>query len=1382
MDFMLTDTERQLATERQLKYQGTAKINLTEISLHPSVDRTIDQKNVERLCHIFLKDGCQRLDIRNHVTAIVSRRHLTRACHDAGLTPEELKSHQRQYPHLRFSGHPVQCLHGQHRLKAGEETLAPSDQWWIVDLYLDDISQDLQHALVDEYANERHPTDGEVYRKIRQYQHESNALFQNRWWSRLSPNKAKRLRQLFSQENTFICAGFDALLPIPGLWKGMSLGSLNSVFALKCDEEIVHYLRVILTFWAALANHDRTWMARIDTHTVDELQLYAPRASKVDWTTVKGKILSGEVFSNFSRSERASIWENLRSKEACDGIIPSLHTFFRDISYLELCANAVKRLVVLNKQRPTVRSALVHSFRPRHGDGDYLVQTSETTFRRQRGSTTECITSGYRQIWMYAMRHYPDMAKDVQCGHPKANPARAKARAKADESVIHDMAALAQKLGFRTPQIKEILKQSPDRQIARATLLKARKPDRYHYDSETFESLVDRIVECFVLAIPNESQPTMALVTGQAPKLHDRCGTPQEQAQKLDRPHLFMDRLHAETVRQKNLSSLEVRRCVYYAFFGKPTSATSTQSTTLGHSTGSEPLSPLFLPNDDSAIESESGEEITSRRSLDRGSVYGRRDRPERHRERLRNREERRHRQHGCEQRSQQSVVHTPSPPGDPLPRTSTGEGSDVSEPIRMDISESSDSEDLEPEPGIHTSSPPGDPLPRNSTGEGSDVSEPTCMDISESSDLEDLEPQPGVHTSSAPREPSPRTSIGEGCDVSERATIDISESSDSRDPEPQPGAHTSSPTREPSSPASTGERSDVNEPIRMDIFGSSDSEDLGPQPGVQSDVGMKERERTESDEDELGREEQKRREREPLLRGAEEQVENERFECKVVETEQGLLVREELSDGERQRDDAKDDAHVTQQEGNERATVAKALLADHEGLRTEEDLMVPAATAKEVEELLNEMLQGKSGLRAANEDASVPEEQVSLERADALARLESKAESIPSSAGSGADHTASRHITELPVNLLSMVAQLRERSSQHDDESAPLSRSGHLETSQRLSKPAGVRKSRIKDKPTHQDIHRLGARDGALTVELEDMVEGSNEIVSSVGGRLSPVHSEGTTETAGAAELGPSRQVQERHVASLPGPEQAHKEAVERRAAEESLFDGPLTEDQTMEEAQENEPIRTAAVPSKRKKSSSLGHEQDAQIRVREIKAVRESKRVKQSQVGESGTPGASQVELAFPLRAVNLEERVSEGLESTASGPGSHEQPDNRPEVPAPLAPESRDGELPHDVPPGQRVTLTFHAYDSGRWTRTDTVSVSLDNPTEAQIIADRYARDRSKNARFYDEGLRKVAADECVRAAIVDGSFKILMSFGKDLVVTRFLVASVKQLLQK
>ncbi|OJJ03119.1 hypothetical protein ASPVEDRAFT_84579 [Aspergillus versicolor CBS 583.65] len=92
------------------------------------------------------------------------------------------------------------------------------------------------------------------------------------------------------------------------------------------------------------------------------------------------------------------------------------------------------------------------------------------------------------------MRHYPEMAKDVQ-GGPKANPTRAKARAKADESVIHAMAALAKKLGFHTPPVKTIIRQSPDHQIARAALLKARKPDHYYYDSGAFESLIKQITE-----------------------------------------------------------------------------------------------------------------------------------------------------------------------------------------------------------------------------------------------------------------------------------------------------------------------------------------------------------------------------------------------------------------------------------------------------------------------------------------------------------------------------------------------------------------------------------------------------------------------------------------------------------------------------------------------------------------------------------------------------------------------------------------------------------------------------------------------------------------------------------------------------------------------
>lgn len=253
--FLFTDVERHLTTERQLKYQETAKINLDQISFHPSVNTKFDQNNVDRISEIFRKDACRRLDIRNHVTAIVSRRHLRRALRAARATSGELMTNNpTQYPHLHFRVGQVQCLHGQHRLKAGEETLPPTERWWTVDLYLDglscacldtvahsnfctDISPTLRNALVDEYANEKQPSDGEIYRKIRQYQHEHNACFQKRWWSRLSDNKAKRLRQLISSpDNVDLCAAFDGLLAIPGLWNGMSLGSLNKMLALKCDE------------------------------------------------------------------------------------------------------------------------------------------------------------------------------------------------------------------------------------------------------------------------------------------------------------------------------------------------------------------------------------------------------------------------------------------------------------------------------------------------------------------------------------------------------------------------------------------------------------------------------------------------------------------------------------------------------------------------------------------------------------------------------------------------------------------------------------------------------------------------------------------------------------------------------------------------------------------------------------------------------------------------------------------------------------------------------------------------------------------------------------------------------------------------------------------
>ena len=135
---MCTNPELQILAERCQKYQGTAKININRMISHPSVSQHINAKNVERLCEVFDKEGCRRLDIYNHVSAVVSRQHLHEALQAARVSTADLLTDQpSRYPHLHFSTGSVKCLHGQHRLKAGAQYLPLVDQWWTVDLYLD---------------------------------------------------------------------------------------------------------------------------------------------------------------------------------------------------------------------------------------------------------------------------------------------------------------------------------------------------------------------------------------------------------------------------------------------------------------------------------------------------------------------------------------------------------------------------------------------------------------------------------------------------------------------------------------------------------------------------------------------------------------------------------------------------------------------------------------------------------------------------------------------------------------------------------------------------------------------------------------------------------------------------------------------------------------------------------------------------------------------------------------------------------------------------------------------------------------------------------------------------------------------------------------------
>lgn len=103
-----------------------------------------------------------------------------------------------------------------------------------------DVTDELKTTLIEEYSNERDPDDGEIYRKIREYQGYrgvGNPYFERKWWARLqaiSNHKKENLEQLFRHPQ--FKAAFDIQLLIPGLGDGMRLSTIHKMFAMKCDK------------------------------------------------------------------------------------------------------------------------------------------------------------------------------------------------------------------------------------------------------------------------------------------------------------------------------------------------------------------------------------------------------------------------------------------------------------------------------------------------------------------------------------------------------------------------------------------------------------------------------------------------------------------------------------------------------------------------------------------------------------------------------------------------------------------------------------------------------------------------------------------------------------------------------------------------------------------------------------------------------------------------------------------------------------------------------------------------------------------------------------------------------------------------------------------
>jgi hypothetical protein len=98
------------------------------------------------------------------------------------------------------------------------------------------MSPEAKAALSEEYSNSFNFADGEIYGKIRDYQHRNKPFAARRWRAYLSKGKQKALGQLLIRER--YKEAFDTLLVVRGLWAGpgFSLGNMQEVLAMRFDD------------------------------------------------------------------------------------------------------------------------------------------------------------------------------------------------------------------------------------------------------------------------------------------------------------------------------------------------------------------------------------------------------------------------------------------------------------------------------------------------------------------------------------------------------------------------------------------------------------------------------------------------------------------------------------------------------------------------------------------------------------------------------------------------------------------------------------------------------------------------------------------------------------------------------------------------------------------------------------------------------------------------------------------------------------------------------------------------------------------------------------------------------------------------------------------
>ena len=291
------------------------------------------------------------------------------------------------------------------------------------------------------------------------------------------------------------------------------------------------------------------------------MELRAPAASEYDASFLRTCMDTGKIFAQvLDPVLRKTIINNICG---IDRLIPSLRTFLEDIERLEPCVKAVRILLDL-KDESTIYRALHAIFARSHSEQQHpLRQDGENHFVQIEGDTDH-FEFGYKQLWIYAMRHFPNLVH----ADAKREPAKESPYVKKPISILwYRFARLALRLGFRSPRMELLGSTSAIDETIKECLFWSEDT------SKTGASIYDQVAEIRErLQIETDAPPEMApsLVTESSDfEVENRCGRAFDASSHNLQRELFIRWLYdTREPRGKYITASFVQRAIFHAFFG----------------------------------------------------------------------------------------------------------------------------------------------------------------------------------------------------------------------------------------------------------------------------------------------------------------------------------------------------------------------------------------------------------------------------------------------------------------------------------------------------------------------------------------------------------------------------------------------------------------------------------------------------------------------------------------------------------------------------------------------------------------------------------------------------------------------------------------------